>query len=113
MVVPHPLLSPDDDGMDLPPALVERVTQGLSVSEKLLLRFFQKAVRVEVGEDGQSVLQGAPAFNPLSILWLLHFGVLTLHVDHADRVYLVKTDTLNYLLLRIDGRIRPLRRRKR
>jgi len=99
MLVPEPLVSPEDDGKDARPP-IGRVSQGLSAANRKLLEFFRKTVRVEIGEGLRPVLavvDSELSWEPLDVLWLLHFGALTVHVDLFDRVYLVKTDVTDVL----------------
>jgi hypothetical protein len=99
MAVPEPVLSPDDD-KDIPPAVGMRVRESLSRQDRRLLEFMRRVVRVELGEQGRPVLvyDASLDFDPFRIFWLLHFGVLTLAVDSADRVFLVTTDTNDFIL---------------
>lgn len=99
MAVPEPVLSPDDD-KDVPAAVGLRVRQSLSKQDRRLCEFMQRVIRVELGEQGRPVVlvDASLDFDPLRVYWLLHFGVLTLFVDQADRLFLVTTDTNDYLL---------------
>ncbi len=94
MAAPEPMVSPEDNDRDARPPL-ERVLESLSAANRKLLEFMRKAVRIELGEGGRPVMLVSAdlSFEPLDVLWLVHFGVLTVHVDNADRVFLVKTDT--------------------
>jgi hypothetical protein len=101
----HPLVAPDDEGYISGPIL-ERILRSLTARDAELLGRLEKERRVDV-----DTLE-ADGYDAASLFWMAHYALVSVEIDQADRVYLVRKKEGKIALDARRGIPQPARKRR-